>query len=106
MWYILDDDKNPIESTSERYREWAEDFENKRVGYDEVGGLRVSTVFLGLDHSHTDHGHPLLFETMVFPMENSGDIHCERGFTWSEAEEMHKRAIEMVLSGEIKYERD
>lgn len=28
--------------------------------------LRVSTVFLGLDHNYAPHGPPLLFETMAF----------------------------------------
>ena len=29
-------------------------------------GVRVSTVFLGLDHSHFPGGPPVLFETMIF----------------------------------------
>ena len=50
-------------------RRWAKDYENKKLR--EVkqetlkNGLYISTVWLGLDHSH-GLGKPLIFETMVF----------------------------------------
>ena len=56
--------------------EWAEWFEResgglRRVGADDIGGFRVSTVFLGIDHGFADDGAPILWETMVF-----GDGDC------------------------------
>lgn len=77
---------------------WAENFEraNRRVATTEVGPLRVSTVFLGLDHSFSDHGPPLLFETMIFGAEAGSEwseSYCERCSTYDEAEEMHKQGV-------------
>ncbi len=45
--------------------EWAESYPRfQQVTI--VNGVRVSTVFLGLDHNYTDEGAPILFETMTF----------------------------------------
>jgi hypothetical protein len=51
-------------------------------------GYRVSTVFLGLDHSFGD-GPPLWFETMVFPVDSYTEEDMERYSTWDEAEAGH-----------------
>lgn len=61
-------------------------------------GVRVSTVFLGIDHSHSYifGGEPLLFETMIFGGEH--DEYCERYSTWEEAEAGHQRAIELIFA--------
>lgn len=48
--------------------EWArkmEDDEYKRVALDWVGGISVSTVWLGVNYRF-EEGPPLIFETMVF----------------------------------------
>lgn len=37
-----------------------------RIGLDEWDDVRVSTVWLGLDHNFEPDGPPLIFETMVF----------------------------------------
>ena len=58
------------------------------------GDVRVSTVFLGLDHSF-GHGPPILFETMAFIGHES--IACERYATWAEAEEGHARIVAEVF---------
>lgn len=75
--------------------EWARWFEtaDRIVAKTEVGCLRVSTIFIGLDHSFDD-GPPLLFETMIF-----GDIedhYQERCSTWDEAERQHAEAVEIA----------
>ena len=56
----------------------------------------VSTVFLGLDHSLSDDGPPLLFETMVFrgPLDQT----CERYATWEDAEQGHGAMVRRVES--------
>lgn len=56
---------------------------------------RISTVFLGLDHSFGD-GPPMLFETMIFGGSLDGEQ--ERYSTWDEAEAGHKRWVEKVRS--------
>lgn len=58
-----------------------------------MGDVRISTVFLGLDHSFGD-GPPLLFETMIFGGKH--DQYQERCSTWEEAEAMHKKACEIA----------
>jgi hypothetical protein len=48
--------------------EWAQWFEkaDRHVAQDVIEGIRISTVFLGLDHSFGRTPYPILFETMVF----------------------------------------
>lgn len=74
---------------------WAKWFEtaNRRVADETIDGVRVSTVFLSLDHSFGD-GPPMLFETMVFggPLDQEQD----RCTTWDEAETMHKAMVARV----------
>lgn len=54
----------------------------------------VSTVFLSIDHNYTDHGPPIVFETLVFggPMDDS----MRRYATWAEAEAGHDEVVELV----------
>ena len=75
--------------------EWAKQMEGKNriVEQSQFGDVKVSTVFLGLDHSSGD-GEPLLFETMIFGGEN--DKYQDRYSTWDEAVEGHKKACELV----------
>lgn len=76
---------------------WAQWFEDNRrdrhVADEKVGDVRVSTVFLGLDHSYGT-GPPHIFETMVFGGELNGEM--ERYSTWDEAEAGHKAMLERV----------
>lgn len=66
---------------------------NRHVAKDMIGKVRVSTVFLGLDHSFGGR-KPLLFETMVFggPL----DQEQERYSTWEEAEKGHINMVRRV----------
>lgn len=72
---------------------WMEKAGARIVARTMVGSVRVSTVFLGLDHSFDD-GPPILFETMVFggPMNQYQD----RYRTWDEAEAGHRATVEQV----------
>lgn len=56
--------------------------------------VEISTVFLCLDHSHSDLGPPIVFETMVF----GGLLHDsqERYATWDEAETGHREMVTRV----------
>ena len=76
--------------------EWAMQFDtsDRHVTQDEIAdGVKVSTVFLGLDHRYGD-GPPLLFETLVFNGELDGEM--VRYSTWDEAEIGHKEMVERV----------
>lgn len=76
--------------------EWARWYEtaNRRVAETVLGDVRVSTVFLALDHRMRDQDPPLLFETMIFGGPQAG--YCERYSTWEEAEEGHAQAVELA----------
>jgi hypothetical protein len=68
--------------------------ENRTVALEIIDDdVRVSTVFLGLDHSFGT-GPPLLFETMVF----GGPMDQEQGrcTTWEEAESLHATMVARV----------
>lgn len=71
--------------------EWARWFETaeRHVAIKVIGDVRVSTVFLGLDHSFGG-ATPILFETIIFGGPH--DQYQERCSTWDEADAMHARA--------------
>ena len=80
MYWILDDNGTPVKT--EDIREWAQWFHtaNRRIALTELDGAEVSTVFLALDHNY-GMGPPLLYETMVFP-ENDSDFTIANSGPW------------------------
>lgn len=93
--YILDENGNP-QRTSD-ILEWGRFAETDRhVAEDKIGDVRVSTVFLGLDHSY-DGGPPVLWETMIFGGEH--DQHQERYTSRKDAEAGHAKAVALVKGG-------
>lgn len=56
--------------------------------------VKVSTVFLGMDHQFEQGGQPILFETMIFGGEH--DEFQERYSTWEQAEAGHEAACKLV----------
>jgi len=95
--YILDGHTPVPEPDLMKWAEWLETAE-RHVAQDEKGGVRVSTVFLGLDYSfYMSKGNaPILFETMVFG--DNSDERMERYATWEEAEKGHARFVKKYLS--------
>lgn len=75
--------------------EWARWFEtsdtDRVVEQTHIGDVKVSTVFLGIDHRFLGEGPPILFETMVFggPL----DQEQERYATRDEAVSGHARWV-------------
>jgi len=90
--------KTPIQCPD--VKEWAEWFENadRHVAETIVRGIRVSTVFLGIDHAFLDNGLPILFETMTF--NKTGDILRiqYRYATWDEAKAGHDLVVAQLNS--------
>lgn len=72
---------------------WFEAPEARIVKVENVGPVRVSTVFLGIPHGTSTSG-PLLFETMVFGGELDGEQ--DRYATYAEAEKGHAEMVERV----------
>lgn len=79
--------------------QWFEKFD-RRIAWDEVGSVTVSTVFIGLDHQFGD-GPPLLFETLVSGGTLDGGM--DRYSTWDEAAAGHVAMcvkVKLAESGE------
>lgn len=87
--------KTPVACDLETWANWFETAD-RIVMYHELEGCRVSTVFLGLDYSFGGR-EPMLFETMVFGMNDHLDQYCARCSTWKDAEIQHHWAIMWVL---------
>ena len=68
MWtYILNEHGEPVREDD--FWKWGRWFEtaHRHVADEIIGGARVSTVFLGIDHGYNFDGRPpVLWETMVF----------------------------------------
>ena len=92
MNYILDG-QTPV--ACDDIVAWAKSFDvkNRHVADTKNGDVRVSTVFLGIDHQYGD-GPPLLFETMIFGGGHDG--YQERYPTWEMAEAGHKEACSLA----------
>ena len=75
--------------------EWGKWMEtaNRRVARETFGDSEISTIFLGLDHSHLG-GKPILFETLVFGGDLSDEM--DRYSTWDEAVLGHKAMVDRV----------
>jgi hypothetical protein len=102
-WYVLNDAHEAVPVGSlEEWAAWAaaqdaagRDY--RRVALEELGDIRVSTVFLGMDHNHFGNGPPLIFETIIF-----GGPHNEwqqRCSTWDEALQQHAEACALARGG-------
>jgi len=75
-------------------RTWAKSIEgNHHVADETIGEARVSTVFLGLDHSFGGPV-PILFETMVFGGALDGEQ--VRYTNWDDAERGHAEMCDRV----------
>lgn len=99
-YYVLDGERVPRPVSSREWGEWLEKNDGA-VALDKVGSLRVSTVFLGLDHDYTGQGPPLLFETMVFDDGGAVDKYTRRWCTYREAEVGHAAVLAEVRAGEL-----
>ncbi len=92
--YILQGHVPVVEPDLIAWATWLETAD-RIVAADDLDGteLRVSTVFLGLDHQF-GNGAPLLFETMIFGGPHDG--YQQRYSTWDEAIDGHQRALELA----------
>lgn len=89
-WYDMDG--KPMDMIA-----WSKKYEGlkRRVAFTELpGGVRVSTVLLGLDHSF-GAGKPVIFETLVFNGPHDGDT--DRYETRKEAEAGHEATVARLV---------
>lgn len=92
--YVLDENGNAVpEPDLMKWGAFFEQSHSRILQQDSANGIKVSTVFLGLDHSFAD-GPPLLWETMIFGGEH--DQYQERYSTRAQAIEGHNVALELA----------
>lgn len=88
--------KDAVPTDLSTWAKWFEgNFNKRQVSVTERDGIKVSTVFLGLDHSFGE-GPPLIFETMIFGGPHDQD--CWRYTTWQQAEEGHDKACMVAFA--------
>lgn len=77
-----------------RWMEHARQEGTHHVGHDVVGDVRISTVFLGVNHSFFGEELPILYETMIFggPLDGEQERYPLRVL----AAEGHARWVERV----------
>ena len=79
LYWMLDARGELVETDDVRvWGQWFETAE-RQVAQDTIGDVRVSTVFIGLDHSFGS-GPPLLWESMIFggPLDGHMDRYTSR----------------------------
>ena len=95
--YVLNDAGEPVEEPDVlAWGLWMQSAHRHVADEAPIPGVRVSTVFIGLDHNFGD-GPPLLWETMIFG--GAYDQETWRYTTRAEAEAGHRRAVERVIEG-------
>lgn len=113
--YILDENGEPLALPTSDWltvredslTQWGQFMEKSEchVADEMVNGIRVSTVFLGLDYSFSEEGPAILWETMCFadkandghPLDQEQD-RCSG--SREQALAMHQRMVEKVRSYE------
>lgn len=89
LYYTLDAQKQVVVVPT--FAEWAARHESVRVVQQtEREGVRVSTIFMGLNHRHFGNGPPIVFETMIFGGMRDGFV--ERYCSFDDAVMGHSRA--------------
>ena len=75
-----------------------------RIGEDRVGDVRVSTVWLGLNHAFERNSKLLIFESMTFGGDTDGE--CVRYATEQEAIDGHRNIVENLRAGKPPFSED
>jgi hypothetical protein len=97
--YILNSAGEPVAEPD--LMTWANAFEHpdRIVKQEDVGYFKVSTVFLGLDHSLFGHGPPIFWETMVFLKDQGNEVDRDRcSGSREQALAMHEEMVRHVRS--------
>ena len=93
MWYILNENNKPIKVSGIEYAMWEKNPTKRIVKKDTIEDIRISTVFLGLDHAFKSDT-PILWETMIFGGEY--DNYQERYTSYEDALIGHQKALDLI----------
>lgn len=91
---MFDRDGKPIDS--EEFDRLFSDMDYRRVGETIIGDIKISTVWLGVNHNFGSEGPPLIFESMIFG--GNDDLNeCQWRYpTFAEAMIGHCKLIKLV----------
>lgn len=93
LWYLENADGGVRPATMEEVEQFRQDNQQGHVvAYEEGEALRVSTVFLFLDHNFMG-GQPILYESMVFPLDDYANQDSRRYHTREEALAGHSELV-------------
>jgi hypothetical protein len=76
------------------------DRDYSQIGETFISSMRISTVWLGIDHNHSGSGAPIIFETMFF----GGPLDCSTVARYSneeDARETHAMIVESFRHGDV-----
>jgi hypothetical protein len=81
--------------------EWARWFDqnDRSVAQTRIGEIKISTVFLGVDHRFFSKGPPVVFETMAFDLRTGEcleSLEFGRYASWDDAVVGHAMAVKRV----------
>lgn len=91
--YILVDKEPVVCKDLEEWARFMAQDDSRRVALDEIHGVRISTVFLGLDHNWAGNGGPVLFETLITWEDHDEILRYE---TYQEALDGHAVILKAV----------
>lgn len=95
MWYILKRGKPVKAKSTKHYHYWTRYSKYTAVKQDTINDIYISTVFLGLDHSHSRNNNiPVLWETMIF--RGVHDVYQERYSSIEAAKIGHQVALNLI----------
>jgi hypothetical protein len=97
FFYLLDENKKPYQVSLEQSLTVYDNLDMKVTKQDIVGHIKVSTVFLGMDHRMIGESLPVLWETMIFGGEH--DQYQERYTSHEDALAGHQKALDLVNRG-------
>lgn len=99
--YILNKKGRPIRCSFWTWARWFEKTSNRVIAQTQMGRIMVSTIFLGIDHNFSDHGPPILWETLVLGGPSHGDGERCAG-SREQAEAGHMKWVEKMLGKAIE----
>jgi hypothetical protein len=102
IYYILEGHE-PVAIDDVHFWSWWFETADRKVDLTMLdNGVKISTVFIGINHGFSIDGPPVLFETMAFDADGE-EILQERYCVWDDAQNGHNRIVEEIR-GSIRKE--
>lgn len=102
--WILDEKGRPVQVDLFTWAKWF-GTAHRIICHETIAQNRISTIFLGLDHSF-GHGPPILWETMTFGAKLNNEMRRCAG-SKEQAEAMHEEMVKAVAKASgVPYDPD